>query len=594
MTQCVNTQCLHKNSEGSIHCSLCGSQLIIGEQFRAVGLLSDRNNILTPRQAKTFDVIAIPTQEKIILRVIQSDEPSLTTPLLESVLALRQVHSLNVEPGIMQLADPKGYFTWHILPEEPESHFMATKKVEGTPLDEWIEQNGPIDEEVAFIWLKQLIQSADTLHQEGFVHQDIKPSNIIVRNSDKQLVLIDLGAIRYIDPRRSVNTNIQQGLETYPIIGTPGYQAPEQAEGKPSQASDYYAIGCTLIHLLTDTHPADLPSSDAGVIMWQEQRSSRETTLPATSESAISEPFADLIDRLTHPNHLYRPLTAGDILQYIDNPPETSSQTPTASKKKGLKTRTVKLAALIMLGLCLPFAAGVGAAFSAFQNRTNANRLVSEANQLISSGAPAQAIPALEEAVDLLPRSVDIKATLALAYALNGNNSSAIDTFESALVLEPDNPIVQFNLANVYESEDPQSAVEYYQAAAREGSPVRDDAINNLGRLYIITGNLQQADELLDQQALPEDTLTQATVLKNLGWLQFEQGNLDLALSSLSQSIDTDPTRPDAYCLLAIIKQQQGADNFDDRITCLSLPTPSDRPELQTWKQQLVAEADPQ
>ncbi|MEN8447466.1 MAG: tetratricopeptide repeat protein, partial [Cyanobacteria bacterium J06555_13] len=179
-------------------------------------------------------------------------------------------------------------------------------------------------------------------------------------------------------------------------------------------------------------------------------------------------------------------------------------------------------------------------------------------------------------------------------YALNGNNSSAIDTFESALILEPDNPIVQFNLANVYESEDPQLAIEYYQAAAREGSPVRDDAINNLGRLYIITGNLQQADELLDKQELPEDTVTQATVLKNLGWLQFEQGNLDLALSSLNQSIETDPTRPDPYCLLAIIKQQQGEDNMDDRITCLSLPTPSDRPELQIWKQQLVAEAGPQ
>ncbi|MEM8502243.1 MAG: protein kinase family protein [Cyanobacteria bacterium P01_D01_bin.1] len=582
MSQCVNIHCLHKNSEESTHCSLCGSQLVIGEQFRAIDLLSDHTNIFTPREAKTFDAINIHTQEKIILRLVQSDDPSLTTPLLESVLALRQVHSLNIEPGIMQLADPKGYFTWQILPEEPESHFMATKKVEGTPLNEWIEQNEPINEELASTWLQQLVQSADALHREGFVHQDIKPSNIVVRRRDQKLVLIDLGAIRYIDPRRSVNPNIQQGLEAYPVIGTPGYQAPEQAEGKPSQASDYYAIGCTLIHLLTGTHPADLPSSDSGEILWREQRSSNAATL--------SESFTNLIDRLTHPNHLYRPLTAKDILAYVDNLPAARLQPLTAQRKVGLNARTAKLAALIVIGLSLPFAAGVGTAFSAFQNRTNANRLVSEANQLISSGAPAQAIPALEEAVALLPRSVEIKATLALAYALNGNNSSAIDTFESALTLEPNNPIVQFNLANVYEREDPQLAIEYYQAAATEGSPVRDDAINNLGRLHIIMGNLQQADELLNNQALPEDELTRATVLKNLGWLQFEQGNVDLALSSLNQSIDTDPTRPDAYCLLAIIKQQQGVDNRDDRITCLSLPTPSDRPELQRWKQQLIAE----
>ncbi|MEO0373262.1 MAG: tetratricopeptide repeat protein [Cyanobacteria bacterium P01_A01_bin.17] len=582
MSQCINIHCLHQNSEEATHCSLCGSQLVIGKQFRAIALLSDRTNIFTPREAKTFDAVNIHTQEKIILRLIQSDDPSLTIPLLESVLALRQVHSLNIEPGIMQLADPKGYFTWQVLPEEPESHFMATKKVEGTPLNEWMEQNASINEELASTWLKQLIRSADALHREGFVHQDIKPSNIIVRSSDQQLVLIDLGAIRYIDPRRSVNTSIQQGIEHYPVIGTPGYQAPEQAEGKPSQASDYYAIGCTLIHLLTGTHPADLPSSDSGAISWKEHRSSEEAT-----PTAISEPFADLIDRLTHPNHLYRPLTARDIIEYIDNLP-AATQPTTAQRRYRLNARTAKLAALILLGLCLPFAAGIGTAFSAFQNRTEANRLVSEANQLISSGAPAQAIPALEQAVERLPQSADIRATLGLAYALDGNTLSAIDSFESALTLEPDSSIIQFNLANVYENENPQLAIEYYQAATREGSIVRDDATNNLARLYILTDDLQKASELLEGQALPEDSLTRATILKNLGWLQFEQGNFDLALGSLSQSIEINPTRPDAYCLSALIQQQRGEDNVDDRITCLSLPAPSSKPELQRWKQQIL------
>jgi serine/threonine protein kinase len=525
----------------------------------------------SPPAVKTVEAVDLETQEPIILRVVHSDMPSLTTPLLESVLCLRQIHQLAPHPGIMQLSEEEGYFTWQILPEEPDSHFMATEKVEGTPLNVWLAQQGPATEKLAIDWLIQLVQAVDALHREGFVHQDIKPENIVLRESDAQLVLIDLGAVRYIDASQSLNSEIQRGVQLYPVIGTPGYQSAEQAEGRPNQTSDYYAIGRTLMHLLTGVHPTELPASESGQLMWRDL-------------TEVSAPLADLIDRLAAPNQIHRPSTAKDILGYLDALLENQALEQSRSRH-AFRNKTAKIAAFLLF-LGLPLAVGTGSAWSVLQSRSEANRLFSEGNRMISTGTPHQAVPVLERAIEIMPESADIRATLALAYTLSGDTNAAINSYDQALALAPQNPLIHYNLASVYEAIDPQQAISNYQVAAQEGSPIQAEAINNLARVYILEGNLAEAASLL--QFSSEDSITQAALYKNKGWLQYEQGNLPQALASLNESIELDPTRPDAYCLMSIIEQQQGAESRDDEITCLSLPVPEQRPEVQRWKMTLI------
>ena len=214
--------------------------------------------------------------------------------------------------------------------------------------------------------------------------------------------------------------------------------------------------------------------------------------------------------------------------------------------------------------------------------QTRANRLFSEGNQLISLNQPSQAISVLQSALELQPEAAEIRSTLGLAYSLAGDNTAAIASFNAALELEPSNPIIRFNLANVYEQVDMEQAIANYQIAAKEKSPVQTTAANNLARAYLMTGQLDKASDLLSSTVETEDSLTQAALLKNIGWLQFELGNENQAQASLNQSIELDPTKADPYCLLAIITA-----NEDDRITCISLPTPRDRPEVQQWKIQL-------
>ena len=81
------------------------------------------------------------------------------------------------------------------------------------------------------------------------LHRDIKPSNLIW-GEDEQVYLVDFGAVG--------DTVAKEGA-TFTIVGTYGYTPIEQFGGKAVPASDLYALGATLIHLLTNVAPADLP-----------------------------------------------------------------------------------------------------------------------------------------------------------------------------------------------------------------------------------------------------------------------------------------------------------------------------------------------
>lgn len=89
------------------------------------------------------------------------------------------------------------------------------------------------------------------LHQQNppLLHRDIKPSNMIW-GQDQRLYLVDFGAVQ--------NQAAVTGV-TFTIVGSMGYAPLEQFWGRAEPASDLYALGATLIHLLTGVAPADLP-----------------------------------------------------------------------------------------------------------------------------------------------------------------------------------------------------------------------------------------------------------------------------------------------------------------------------------------------
>lgn len=118
------------------------------------------------------------------------------------------------------------------------------------------------------------------LHQmsPSVLHRDIKPSNLIL-GEDEQVYLVDFGAVQ--------DKAAKEGA-TFTVVGTYGYTPMEQFGGRAVPASDLYALGATLIHLLTGTAPADLPQGDLRIHF---------------SDKVIASPsFVSWVEQLTEPS----------------------------------------------------------------------------------------------------------------------------------------------------------------------------------------------------------------------------------------------------------------------------------------------------
>ncbi|ABB57141.1 serine/threonine-protein kinase [Synechococcus elongatus] len=129
-----------------------------------------------------------------------------------------------------------------------------------------LRQLGRQSPEQARSLLEQLLAILATIHQAGAIHRDIKPDNIILRESDSRPVLIDFGAVR-----QAIETASATQLRTASkVIGTPGYMAPEQAMGRVTFATDLYGLAMTIGFILTGQDPLDWPTDhQTGLIFWE-------------------------------------------------------------------------------------------------------------------------------------------------------------------------------------------------------------------------------------------------------------------------------------------------------------------------------------
>lgn len=109
------------------------------------------------------------------------------------------------------------------------------------------------------------------------LHRDIKPSNLIW-GEDEQIYLVDFGAVQ--------DRSATEGA-TFTVVGTYGYTPIEQFGGRAVPASDLYALGATLIHLLTRTPPADLPN--------------RELTIQFRDRLSLNSGLANWLEQMTTP-----------------------------------------------------------------------------------------------------------------------------------------------------------------------------------------------------------------------------------------------------------------------------------------------------
>lgn len=124
--------------------------------------------------------------------------------------------------------------------------FILEGFIDGPTLKETLAQRGMLPVTEALTYLKSLSAALGFAHNQGFIHCDVKPGNVMT-DKGGNVYLTDFGIVRHTSPGTTV---------TLTGAGTPAYMAPEQAMGRPlSAAADVYALAIVFYEMLTGHRP---------------------------------------------------------------------------------------------------------------------------------------------------------------------------------------------------------------------------------------------------------------------------------------------------------------------------------------------------
>ncbi|WP_293134648.1 bifunctional serine/threonine-protein kinase/ABC transporter substrate-binding protein [Microcoleus sp. bin38.metabat.b11b12b14.051] len=151
--------------------------------------------------------------------------------------------------------------------EDNEKFYLIQEYIEGRSLREQFNQNPQWNETQVIDFLQDILPVIAFVHQNNVIHRDITPSNLIRRDCDGRIVLIDFGAVKEISSLEITDSGETRSRTIY----TEGYAPAEQLKGHPRRCSDIYAVGIIAIEGLTGLHPAKdfLIDSGQGDIVWR-------------------------------------------------------------------------------------------------------------------------------------------------------------------------------------------------------------------------------------------------------------------------------------------------------------------------------------
>ncbi|MDJ0743810.1 MAG: serine/threonine-protein kinase [Xenococcaceae cyanobacterium MO_167.B27] len=144
---------------------------------------------------------------------------------------------------------------------EEELPYIVMEYIPGLTLDRIVLPDKPLPEATAIHYIRQVGEALKVVHQQGLLHRDISPKNIILRQGIQQVVLIDFGIAREFEPGSvQIHTNLV----------SEGYAPIEQyfPEAVRTSATDVYGLAATFYTLLTGKIPLsamgryNLPSLD--------------------------------------------------------------------------------------------------------------------------------------------------------------------------------------------------------------------------------------------------------------------------------------------------------------------------------------------
>ncbi|NJK30720.1 MAG: protein kinase, partial [Acaryochloris sp. SU_5_25] len=203
--------------------------------------------------------------------------------------------------------------------EEKQEFYLVQEFIPGHLLRTELSQGCRWSEDQVVQLLQDILTILAFIHQFDVIHRDVKPENIIRRQQDNRLVLIDFGAVKQLRKDLSGDPYSSLPVGGTIAIGTPGYMAPEQAQGRPRTNSDLYALGMIGIEAFLGKNPTQFRQTAQGEIDWQE-------------EVAINLGLADILQQMVRYHFQYRYPSAQAVLSDLQQRSQSSGWLQKVSK----------------------------------------------------------------------------------------------------------------------------------------------------------------------------------------------------------------------------------------------------------------------
>ncbi len=286
----LDQPCTHEqNPPQSLFCIHCGEPVVTEERFihqyqvlRVLGLGGMGTTYLA------WDKTGSLTGKPITLVLKEMNADLLSVPKAQELFEreARILKSLD-HPGIPQYYD---FFT------EQKRKYLAMELIHGQNLEQRIYEKGPVTPPQAIAWGVQVCEILAYLHSldPPLVHRDVKPANLMLRQRDRQVILLDFGAVKEI------------GTPLGTRIGAEGYSAPEQERGKPRPQSDVFAIAPTLLFLMTGQAP-----------ITYYRRRGQQFRLDVADIPTITPALQQVMTKASHPDLRQRYPTAQALAQAL-------------------------------------------------------------------------------------------------------------------------------------------------------------------------------------------------------------------------------------------------------------------------------------
>ena len=187
--------------------------------------------------------------------------------------------------------------------EEKKEFFIIQEYIEGNTLGTELPFGHRWTENKVILMLQDVLKTLEFVHSYGVIHRDIKPNNLIRRDEDGQIVLIDFGAVKQVGDSR-ITTKMPLTPKTI-SIGTQGYMPTEQARGKPRLNSDIYALGMIGIQALTGIDPFNLEENIEGEVIWRDY-------------AQVSDELAAILNRMVRYHFRDRYQSTTEVLQALE------------------------------------------------------------------------------------------------------------------------------------------------------------------------------------------------------------------------------------------------------------------------------------